>query len=375
MAVVRVRAVGSFLIKWGFCGTDKNSVLVPVNRMVTLRSSPSAPGPEKITDEFIRKQKEEFEAGRRQLANMMGEDPESFSQQDVDRSVSYLFPSGLFEKKARPIMKPPEEIFPKQRTVQWDADGRPFHFLFYTGKQSYYSLMHDLYDHILSLEKKADRLRSKGMYNENAELISFGSSRWLTKDELQLRLVENVADQEYERFLRLMERLVVMPHSAALQDMVMQYRHQLETQSTKQTPPQLLMDERGVAYSTAEGHRKTSEATVIVRDAGGGRISINGEDQLTYFTVLQDRVQLMFPLQFIDALGRFDVECTVSGGGRSSQAGALRLAISRALLGFVSESQGEAMRRAGLLTPDPRVRERKKPGQEGARRKYTWKKR
>uniref|UniRef100_A0A8C5DJ45 Small ribosomal subunit protein uS9m n=1 Tax=Gouania willdenowi TaxID=441366 RepID=A0A8C5DJ45_GOUWI len=342
---------------------------VHIPAQVTLRSSPSAPGPEKITDEFIRKQKEEFEAGRRQLANMMGEDPESFSQQDVDRSVSYLFPSGLFEKKARPIMKPPEEIFPKQRTVQWDADGRPFHFLFYTGKQSYYSLMHVGSVYIFETNLSPYMLTVLVFFS------SFGSSRWLTKDELQLRLVENVADQEYERFLRLMERLVVMPHSAALQDMVMQYRHQLETQSTKQTPPQLLMDERGVAYSTAEGHRKTSEATVIVRDAGGGRISINGEDQLTYFTVLQDRVQLMFPLQFIDALGRFDVECTVSGGGRSSQAGALRLAISRALLGFVSESQGEAMRRAGLLTPDPRVRERKKPGQEGARRKYTWKKR
>ncbi|KAK5891605.1 hypothetical protein CgunFtcFv8_018837 [Champsocephalus gunnari] len=87
------------------------------------------------------------------------------------------------------------------------------------------------------------------------------------------------------------------------------------------------------------------------------------------------REQLMFPLQFVDMLGRFDLECSVSGGGRSSQAGALRLAVSRALLGFLSEGQVETMRQAGLLTPDPRVKERKKPGQEGARRKFTWKKR
>ncbi|KAG7259808.1 hypothetical protein CRUP_003504 [Coryphaenoides rupestris] len=65
----------------------------------------------------------------------------------------------------------------------------------------------------------------------------------------------------------------------------------------------------------------------------------------------------------------------VQGGGRSSQAGALRLAIARALLSFLSEREMENMRQAGLLTPDPRVRERNKPGQEGARRKYTWRKR
>ncbi|MEQ2277664.1 37S ribosomal protein S9, mitochondrial, partial [Xenotaenia resolanae] len=121
--------------------------------------------------------------------------------------------------------------------------------------------------------------------------------------------------------------------------------------------------------------RKTSKSSVVVRDCGSGSITINGEDYLHYFPVLQDREQLMFPLQFTGLLGRFDLECTVSGGGRSSQAGALRLAISRALLSFVSEGEGEAMRQAGLLTLDPRVRERKKPGQEGARRKFTWKKR
>lgn len=55
----------------------------------------------------------------------------------------------------------------------------------------------------------------------------------------------------------------------------------------------------------------------------------------------------MFPLQFMGVLGRFNLVCTVSGGGRSSQAGALRLAISRALLSFLSEGDGEAMRQGG----------------------------
>lgn len=59
------------------------------------------------------------------------------------------------------------------------------------------------------------------------------------------------------------------------------------------------------------------------------------------------REQLMFPLQFVGVLGRFDLECSVGGGGRSSQAGALRLAVSRALLSFLSEGEVEALRQGG----------------------------
>lgn len=306
---------------------------------------------------------------------MMGEDPENFTQEDVDRSIAYLFPSGLFEKKARPLMKHPDEIFPKQRAVQWGPDGRPFHFLFYTGKQSYYSLMHELYGKVQNIEAHQDRLRAKGLFSAEPKKISLGTSRWLTKEELEALLVETISTQDYERFIQLMERLLSLPYSSLEEEFVLRHRQQLEAQSMHQVIPPLQKDDQGVNFSSAEGRRKSSKSSVVVRDCGSGRISINGKDYLHYFSVLQDREQLMFPLQFAGFLGRFDLECTVSGGGRSSQAGALRLAISRALLSFVSEQEVEAMRQAGLLTPDPRVRERKKPGQEGARRKFTWKKR
>uniref|UniRef100_A0A3Q2FMD9 Small ribosomal subunit protein uS9m n=1 Tax=Cyprinodon variegatus TaxID=28743 RepID=A0A3Q2FMD9_CYPVA len=294
---------------------------------------------------------------------------------DRFRSIAYLFPSGLFEKKARPFMKHPDEVFPKQRAVQWGPDGRPFHFLFYTGKQSYYSLMHELYAKVLNIEKHQDRLRAKGLFSAEPKQISLGTSRWLTKEELEATLVETISSHDYDRFIQLMERMLSMPYSSLEEEFILRYRQQLEAQSMHQIVPPLQKDEKGVDFSTAEGKRKTSRSSVVVRDCGSGRITINGEDYLHYFPVLQDREQLMFPLQFAGVLGRFDLEATVSGGGRSSQAGALRLAISKALLSFLSETEGEAMRQAGLLTPDPRVRERKKPGQEGARRKFTWKKR
>ncbi|XP_026015307.1 small ribosomal subunit protein uS9m [Astatotilapia calliptera] len=382
MAASCVRTVGSFLGKCMTCSSSINTVATQVllSRQVCVssalcRKNLAAAGPEKFTLEYIQKQVEEYEIGKRHLANMMGEDPENFTQEDIDRSITYLFPSGLFEKTARPLMKHPDEIFPKQRAVQWGADGRPFHFLFYTGKQSYYSLMHDLYGKILKIEKHQDRLRAKGLFSQDAQLISLGPSRWLTKEELELLLVETISTHDYDRFIKLMEHMLCMPYSSTEEEFVQRYRRLLEAQSLKQLVPLLEKDENGVAFSTAEGRRKTSDSSVILRDCGSGHITVNGQDYLQYFPVLQDREQLMFPLQFMGVLGRFNLECKVSGGGRSSQAGALRLAISRALLSFLSEGDGEAMRQAGLLTPDPRVRERKKPGQEGARRKFTWKKR
>ncbi|KAM9333954.1 small ribosomal subunit protein uS9m [Symphorus nematophorus] len=385
MAASCTRTVGSFLGKCGNCSSSLNTVASQLSRQVLSRQicvstalhkkNLAAAGPEKFTMEFIQKQVEEFNIGKRHLANMMGEDPENFTQEDIDRSIAYLFPSGLFEKKARPLMKHPDEIFPKQRAVQWGEDRRPFHFLFYTGKQSYYSLMHDMYGKILNIEKYQDRLRAKGLLTQDMKQIALGTSRWLTKEELEAVLVETISDHDYNRFIQLMERLLSMPYCATEEEFVLHYRRQLEAQSKKQMVPLLERDDRGVAFSTAEGRRKTSTSSVVLRDCGSGRISINGQDYLHYFPVLQDREQLMFPLQFMGMLGRFDLECTVSGGGRSSQAGALRLAVSRALLCFLSEGEVENMRQAGLLTPDPRVRERKKPGQEGARKKFTWKKR
>nr|XP_023675807.1 28S ribosomal protein S9, mitochondrial [Paramormyrops kingsleyae] len=335
----------------------------------------SSTGQEKFSEEYIKKQIEEFNIGKRHLANMMGEDPETFTQEDVDRSIAYLFPSGLFDRKARPVMKHPDEIFPRQRAVQWSEDGRPLHFLFYTGKTSYYSLVHDIYGKMLALEKHEDRMRSKGLLSQETKKLSLGGSRWLVKEELEEQLVEVMSDQDYSRFLQLMEKLVSMAYSPMEEEFVLRFRRQLEIQSRRQQVPPLQLDERGVAFSTGEGRRKTATATAVLRDSGSGKITVNGIDYTQYFPVLQDREQLMFPLHFLDRLGRHDIEGSVTGSGRSAQAGALRLAIAQALLSYSSESEMEAMRQAGLLTPDPRVKERKKPGQAKARKKFTWKKR
>nr|XP_045004391.1 28S ribosomal protein S9, mitochondrial isoform X2 [Jaculus jaculus] len=337
--------------------------------VVTTKKNVSASGRDSYTEDFIKKQIEEFNIGKRHLANMMGEDPETFTQEDIDRAIAYLFPSGLFEKRARPIMKHPEQIFPKQRAIQWGEDGRPFHFLFYTGKQSYYSLMHDTYGKLLQLEKHNDPFPQK---TESMNLIG---SRWLIKEELEEMLVEKLSDQDYMQFIRLLEKLLTLQYGPAEEEFIQRFRRSVTIQSQKQLIEPLQYDEQGMAFSTSEGRRKSARAEAVVYERGSGKIRVNGIDYLQYFPITQDREQLMFPFHYLDRLGKHDVICTVSGGGRSAQAGAIRLAMAKALCSFITEDEVEWMRQAGLLTSDPRVRERKKPGQEGARRKFTWKKR
>ncbi|KAM9566976.1 small ribosomal subunit protein uS9m [Guaruba guarouba] len=331
-------------------------------------------GPEKYTEEFIKKQIEEFNLGKRHLANMMGEDPETFTQEDIDRAIAYLFPSGLFDKRARPMMKHPTEIFPEQRKIQWGEDGRPFHFLFYTGKQAYYSLMHDTYEKLLNIQKYEDELTAKD-FPPQKEKKNLAGSRWLTKIELEEMLLEKLSDNDYSRFIQLLQKLMTLPCGDIEEKYIQKFTREVPMQLQKVVIEPLKYDERGVAFSTGEGARKTARATAVVYDNGSGKVTVNGIDILHYFPVLQDREQLLFPFQFLDRVGKHDMVCTVSGGGRSAQAGAIRLASAKALRSFVTEREVEFMRQAGLLTYDPRVKERKKPGQEGARRKFTWKKR
>ncbi|XP_059514917.1 small ribosomal subunit protein uS9m isoform X1 [Myotis daubentonii] len=313
--------------------------------VVTTKKNVKALRHETYTVDFIKKQIEEFNIGKRHLANMMGEDPETFTQEDIDRAIAYLFPSGLFEKRARPIMKHPEQIFPKQKATQWGEDGRPFHYLFYTGKQSYYSLMHDTYGKILDIEKHKNQLQAKGLVSEKDKTTDLIGSRWLIKEELEEMLVEKLSDQDYAQFVRLMERLL---QSGAAGEFVQRFRRSVTVQSKKQPIEPVQHDAQGMAFSTSEGRRKSAKAEAVVYEHGNGRMKINGVDYLLYFPVLQDREQLMFPFHFLDRLGKHDVTCTVSGGGRSAQAGAIRLAMARALCSFVTEEEVEWMRQASL---------------------------
>lgn len=131
------------------------------------------------------------------------------------------------------------------------------------------------------------------------------------------------------------------------------------------------METMSRAYGT--GRRKSSVARVWLRP-GGGKIQVNERLVDEFFPRPTLRMLLAQPLKVLGLEGKFDIQASVTGGGASGQAGAIRLGIARALV-RVDEALRGQLKKAGLLTRDPRVKERKKYGQRGARARFQFSKR
>jgi small subunit ribosomal protein S9 len=147
-------------------------------------------------------------------------------------------------------------------------------------------------------------------------------------------------------------------------------------QSTMPVLRERKVDAQGRAYGT--GKRKNAVARVWVKP-GKGVITVNGRDQTTYFARPVLRMMLEQPFLVTDRLGQsgkpiYDVVCTVTGSGLSGQAGAVRHGIAKALADIEPELR-PLLRRAGFLTRDSRVVERKKYGKKKARRSFQFSKR
>ena len=127
-------------------------------------------------------------------------------------------------------------------------------------------------------------------------------------------------------------------------------------------------------YVYGTGRRKSSVARVRLYEGGTGSITINGRDIDDYFGLDTLKLITRQPLALTDTLGKVDVVATVAGGGVTGQAGALRHGIARALLEINPDFRG-ALKKAGFLTRDPRMKERKKYGLKAARRAPQFSKR
>jgi small subunit ribosomal protein S9 len=136
-------------------------------------------------------------------------------------------------------------------------------------------------------------------------------------------------------------------------------------------PRVVKLDAQGRAYGT--GRRKNAIARVWVKQ-GSGKIVVNGKEVEGYFARPVLRMIINQPFAALDRLNNFDVFATVTGGGLSGQAGAVRHGISRALDNFSTEFHG-VLRKGGFLTRDSRVVERKKYGKAKARRSFQFSKR
>ena len=127
-------------------------------------------------------------------------------------------------------------------------------------------------------------------------------------------------------------------------------------------------------YAYGTGRRKSSIARVRVYENGTGSILINGRDMDDYFGLDTLKLLVRQPLVTTGMVGKVDIVCTVAGGGVTGQAGAIRHGVARALL-KMNEEYRPALKSAGFLTRDPRMKERKKYGLKAARRAPQFSKR
>ena len=127
-------------------------------------------------------------------------------------------------------------------------------------------------------------------------------------------------------------------------------------------------------YFYGTGRRKSSVARVRVYPNGTGAVTINGRDIDEYFGLDTLKLIVRQPMELTETIGAFDIVCTVAGGGVTGQAGAIRHGLSRALLQY-NEELRPVLKKAGLLTRDPRMKERKKYGLKKARRAPQFSKR
>ncbi len=144
-----------------------------------------------------------------------------------------------------------------------------------------------------------------------------------------------------------------------------------ETAEVKTKIAEPKIDAQGRAYAT--GRRKDAVARVWIKP-GSGKVTVNGREQAVYFARPVLRMILGQPFEVAERKDQFDVVCTVKGGGLSGQAGAVRLGISRALVNF-EPTLRSVLKKAGFLTRDARIVERKKYGKAKARRSFQFSKR
>jgi small subunit ribosomal protein S9 len=123
----------------------------------------------------------------------------------------------------------------------------------------------------------------------------------------------------------------------------------------------------------ATGRRKTSVARVTMM-LGNGQIIVNDKPADTYFPRETLRMVIRQPIELAGITGKYDIDATVTGGGPSGQAGALRHGIARAIVDMNSDLRSR-LKKEGFLTRDPREKERKKYGQKGARKRFQFSKR
>lgn len=324
-----------------------------------------------------------YEVSKRWLARMMGADPDNFTQEDIDESIQYLLPSHLWAKDARPTLKHPRDIFYAFiKPDPFDQFNRPKESAYFTRKPKFFDVLFDIgmEQEKLDLPKdsnivsRTDHGEAEIVATEEDELETLVAApkpmRWVNKLELEQILNEPLIDEDYNLILFRLKKLAKHERANEVNDLLLRYQLPMHSSETILKAEDICVSEN---FVRAIGYRKTSMADVLLCE-GSGVVTVNNKPFIDYFKNRNEREQIMLPLVITDTLNRFDIDANVVEGGPCSQAGAARLALSRAIAAFCPELF-QALNDAQLLIHDRRRKERKKPGLKKARKGPTYKRR
>uniref|UniRef100_A0A7E4W0J4 37S ribosomal protein S9, mitochondrial n=1 Tax=Panagrellus redivivus TaxID=6233 RepID=A0A7E4W0J4_PANRE len=331
-------------------------------------------------EKMLAKEKAEFELGKRYLANIMGWDATSITQDDVDKAIEYLFPSGLTDLKARPVMKPPEEILPKFHKFEFDREGKPMDPLFFTLKPKFYGLLSEVGRKTQHLVRHYDAQVSRGAVPES-EPLSLAGSAWISDVDLGRRLGENISPEMYAQLVIALDYLASLPLAIEVKDFIFQYRQAVVAGSNQAVLfgppiPEVQIDPASNRRMASVVTRaKAVKVEVTVRDAGTGKYTVDGHHYDVFRSVMA-RENLASPLIATNMFGRVDIEAKVLEGpyGLSIVPRAVRHGVSLGIAALFPDAV-EPLRQLKMLTMEPRRKERSKVNQPGARAKWIWKRR
>ncbi|VDO32829.1 unnamed protein product [Onchocerca flexuosa] len=326
----------------------------------------------KRQNKIMARERAEFELGKRYLANMLGLEPNSITQDDIDKAVEYLFPSGLTNKFALPVMKPPEEILPMLRQIEFDDEGRPKDLLFFTLSPKFYRLLSIIgtkTEALLCCQQKQRVSIEDDSKTPKMELLG---TEWISQQMLCNKLEERITDEMYAHLIVSLDYMVSLPGAHKERDFIFEYRKSVAV-GTKdiifgaKVPPVQLVEGTNRRMAKVEVRLKASFAEVEVRDKGSGEYTVDGYG-LDVF-----REIFLAPLIVTDLLGKLDItgKITDGPGGASVIPRIIRHGASLCIAALFPE-HFDKLRLAGLLTSDPRKRERYKINQKGARAKWIW---
>lgn len=279
-------------------------------------------------------------------------------------------------------MYPPDSIYPKFKTANYDKRGRPFNSFFYTGLPNYYESLYNLYLNYDELNKIEDENIVKGIVPRPEDKFDKLIYSILNKKQLENLFIEKLKDQQYDNFVNHLTKLMDHPYSALKSKFIERFAKIKIKQKLNEQTFNIQIDEQGREYHEQKGKRLNLEVTVRVYNKGTGIFLINDKYDLNHFEYFLPREQILSPLVMSNLLNKVDIYCYIgdpyeplSTLDKNRQAGAIRHGLANAICAFVDNDTRELLRVNGLLQRDFRKKERKKPGLYRARAKPPHRKR